>query len=131
MPKVNKTFKNARKSLNLFPDYRKEKNICMRYICITKYTYHLTINKANFYKNSKFLYSKTDDWPSVKIIVKILYASTFSFLCYEEMSKIWKKLIKLVSIEEENLHIYWTTWGISMKLSGNMWLMILPKVTEN
>ena len=47
------------------------------------------------------------------------------------MSKISKKLIKLVSIEEENLHIYWTTWGISMKLSGNMWLMILPKVTEN
>ena len=47
------------------------------------------------------------------------------------MSKKSKKLIKIVSIEEENLHIYWTTWGISMKLLGNMWLMILPKVAEN
>ena len=36
--------------------------------------------------------------------------------------------IKIVIIEGENLHIFWTTWGISMKLSGNMWLMIILKV---
>ena len=31
----------------------------------------------------------------------------------------------------ENLHIFWTIWGISMKFSGEMWLMIILKVTKN
>ena len=26
---------------------------------------------------------------------------------------------------EENLHIFWTSWGISVKFSGKMWLIIL------
>ena len=29
-----------------------------------------------------------------------------------------------VNIEWENLHIFWTTWGTSIKLSGKTWLNI-------
>ena len=34
---------------------------------------------------------------------------------------------KIVNIEEENLCILWTTWGISMNFSGKMWLPFLWK----
>ena len=33
--------------------------------------------------------------------------------------------MKIANTEEENLHILWTTWKISMKLSGKMWLITL------
>ena len=33
--------------------------------------------------------------------------------------------------DRESLHIFWTTWGISMKFSGKMWLMMILKVTKN
>ena len=46
------------------------------------------------------------------------------------MSKKSKKLTKVVNIEEENLHIFWTTKGISMKFTGKMWLMIISKVKK-
>ena len=36
-----------------------------------------------------------------------------------ENSKNWG-----VNIERENLHIFWTTWGTSMKFSGKTWLNI-------
>ena len=39
--------------------------------------------------------------------------------------------MKIANIDRENLHIFWTKWGISMKFSGNMWLMIILKVTKN
>ena len=42
-----------------------------------------------------------------------------------------KKLVKLVNIEEENIHIFRGTWGILMKFSGKMCLMIILKVREN
>ena len=35
-----------------------------------------------------------------------------------------EKPIKIVNIDTEN-HIFWTTWGILMKFSGKMWLMII------
>ena len=38
--------------------------------------------------------------------------------------------MKIANIEEENLHIFWTTWGTSMKVLGKMWLMTMLKVTE-
>ena len=38
--------------------------------------------------------------------------------------------MKIVSIEGESLHIFWTTWGISMKFSERKWLMIILKVTK-
>ena len=43
----------------------------------------------------------------------------------KEISKKSKKLIKTVNIERKNLHIFWTTWGITIKFSGKMWLIIL------
>ena len=33
-----------------------------------------------------------------------------------------------VNIQLENLHIFWTTWGTSMKFSGKTWLVL--KVTK-
>ena len=39
--------------------------------------------------------------------------------------------MKLANIDRKILHIFWTTWGISIKLLGKMWLMILLKVTKN
>ena len=37
---------------------------------------------------------------------------------------------QLVNIEGENLHIFWITWGISLKFSEKAWLMIIFKVTK-
>ena len=39
------------------------------------------------------------------------------------------KLMKIANIDREILHNFWKTWGVSMKFSGKMWLMI--KVTKN
>ena len=50
------------------------------------------------------------------------------------MSKIPKNLLKLMKIANFNrevLHIFWTTWGNSMKFSGKMRLIIILKVTKN
>ena len=44
--------------------------------------------------------------------------------------KQFEKLTKIVNIQEENLHILCTSWKISMKFSGKMWLMIVLKVTK-
>ena len=52
------------------------------------------------------------------------------FLCNKEMSQNLKNQQK-VNFEGENLYIFWTTWRISMKFSGRMWLMIMLKVTKN
>ena len=38
--------------------------------------------------------------------------------------------MKIVDIDGENLHIFGTTWGISIKFSEKMWLMIILKVTK-
>ena len=38
--------------------------------------------------------------------------------------------MKIANIDREILHNFWTTWGISMKFSGNMCLMIILKVTK-
>ena len=41
-----------------------------------------------------------------------------------------KKAMKIVSIEGESLHIFWTTWGLSMEFSEKTWLMIILKFTK-
>ena len=38
--------------------------------------------------------------------------------------------MKIANIDREIIRIFWTTWGISMKFSGKMWLMIILKVTK-
>ena len=40
------------------------------------------------------------------------------------------KSMKIANIDREILHIFWTTWEISMKLSGELWLMIILKFTD-
>ena len=39
--------------------------------------------------------------------------------------------MKIANIDREILHNFWTTWGILMKISGKMCLMIILKVTKN
>ena len=43
------------------------------------------------------------------------------------MSENKKKMIKIGNIEEENFHVFWTTWGISMKFKRKMQLKIRLK----
>ena len=38
--------------------------------------------------------------------------------------------MEIIDIDGENLHVFQTTWGISMKISGKMWLMTILKVTK-
>ena len=38
-----------------------------------------------------------------------------------------EKLMNKINIEEENLHILWTTWGISTNFSEKMRLMIISQ----
>ena len=38
--------------------------------------------------------------------------------------------MKIADIDSEFLHNVWTAWGISIKFSGKMWLMIILKVTK-
>ena len=45
--------------------------------------------------------------------------------------KIWLKLMKIANIKREILHIFLTTWGISIKFSAQMWLMIISKARKN
>ena len=45
--------------------------------------------------------------------------------------KNWWKLMKIDNIDREFLHVFWTTWGNSMKFSGKMCFKIILKVTKN
>ena len=38
-----------------------------------------------------------------------------------------EKVTKIVKIEEENHHIFGTTWGILTEFSGKVWFMIILK----
>ena len=39
----------------------------------------------------------------------------------------WRSMKIANIINTENLHIFWATWGIPMKFSRKMWLMIIIK----
>ena len=39
--------------------------------------------------------------------------------------------MKIANIDREFLHIFWTTWGNSIKFSGKMFFKIILKVTRN
>ena len=39
--------------------------------------------------------------------------------------------MKVVNIKEESLHIFRTSWGISMKFSGMMSFIVILKVIKN
>ena len=40
----------------------------------------------------------------------------------------WESM-KIANIDRECLHIFWTNWEISIKLSGKMWIMMILKVS--
>ena len=48
------------------------------------------------------------------------------FFLKKEMSK-FEKLMQIVTIEEENLQMFWTSWGIWMKFSEKLPLIIILK----
>ena len=55
-----------------------------------------------------------------------------SLVCWQQGNvKKSKKFMKIVKIDEENLQIFQTTRGISMKFSGKMCLMIIVKIKKN
>ena len=60
----------------------------------------------------------------------MLYADVISFFVTKKCQEI-QKLMKIVNIDRENLHTFWTTGGISMKFWEKMRLMIILKVTKN
>ena len=39
--------------------------------------------------------------------------------------------MKIANVDREILDNFWTTWWISMKISGKMCLMLILKVTKN
>ena len=55
-----------------------------------------------------------------------------SLVCLQQGNvKKSKKFMKIVKIDEENLQIFQTTRGISMKFSEKMCLMIILKIKKN
>ena len=56
----------------------------------------------------------------------LLHVDVISFLLQGS-----KKLMNIVNAEEENPHIFWTTWGVLMNFSENMWLMTILIVAKN
>ena len=44
--------------------------------------------------------------------------------------KNWWKSMKIANIDREIPHIFWMTWGMSLKFSEKMYLMIILKVTK-
>ena len=48
----------------------------------------------------------------------------------QENVKKSKKSMKIINIVGENFHIFWMTWGFSMKSWGKIWLMITLRFTK-
>ena len=73
-------------------------------------------------------------WNSLEVLKNadiVCYILTPLVYLQQEMSKKSKKMIKIVNTGEENLYIFRTTWGILMKFSGKISLMIILKVTKS
>ena len=60
-----------------------------------------------------------------------MYSDVISFFVAKQGNvRKSKKLMKIVNIDGENLHIFITTDVISMKFSGKMYLMIILQVIK-
>ena len=99
--------------------------------------YSLLINNINWW-NERLGFLKRVFF-TLLLLLYALYSNNPGVICYLPTSlaflqqgnvKKSKKLVNVVNIEEENLHIFWTSWEIPMKFSGKMWLMIILKVTK-
>ena len=60
----------------------------------------------------------------------VSYTDFISLFATSKCQKNQKMMIDIVNIDEETLHIFRTNWGISMKFSGKMCLMIISKVKK-
>ena len=65
-----------------------------------------------------------------KCLYHLLCAEVISFFATRKWQKKPRKTDETVNTERENLHNFWTAWGISMKFSGKIRLMIILKVEK-
>ena len=56
---------------------------------------------------------------SEKLLTSSVISGAISFFVTRKFKKI-KKLMKIASIDRENLHMFWTTWGIPVKFSKDL-----------
>ena len=99
LPSRNLTLgKETRKLCHIFVYH-----ISMYHICYNSYIYNI------------FIYILKVGW-RLKNADIIFYMLTSLLSCYEEISKYLKKLMKIVNIAEEHLHIFWTTWRSSNEI---------------
>ena len=49
--------------------------------------------------------------------------------CQKNPENQWKSM-KIATVNREIIHNFWTTWGVSIKFSWKMWIMIILKVTK-
>ena len=84
-----------------------------------------------YIKLSNNLFKVSWKWKSAADI--ICYELTSLVSLWQENVKNWKnwlKSMKISNIEREIIYIFWTTWGISIKFSGKVWLIIILKLTK-
>ena len=81
------------------------------------FVYHISMYRIcyNSYIYNIFIYVLKVGW-RLKSADIIFYMFTSLLSCYEEISKHLKKLMKIVNIAEEHLHIFWTTWRSSNEI---------------
>ena len=49
------------------------------------------------------------------------------FMCKEKKCKKKNKNFEVVNIDKKHLHIFWTTWGMWIKFTGKISLLIIQK----
>ena len=81
------------------------------------FVYHISMYRIcyNSYIYNIFIYVLKVGW-RLKSADIIFYMFTSLLSCYEEISKYLKRLMKIVNIAEEHLHIFWTTWRSSNEI---------------
>ena len=95
---------------------------------ISRETYLISISLYTIVKQSIWSMLKVK-----KFWHHLLYANVICLFVTrwcQKIQKIDENWWKLANFDREFLHIFWTTWGKSMKFSGKMYLKIILKVTK-
>ena len=90
------------------------------------------INITLYIKLLNNLFKVSWKWKSAADIIFYELTSSVS-LCQENVKKWknWLKSMKISNFDREIIYIFWTTWGIPIKFSGKMWLIIILKLRKN
>ena len=97
---------------------------------ISRRTY--LIYQYNFIQLLNNLFKICWKWKNADIICYNLTSLVFFVGSWcQKIQKIDENWWKFANINRGFLHIFWTTWGNSMKYSGKMCLKIILKVTKN